>query len=236
MTGRAPACFQEADPGLALWRRALAEGVGTLLLMLAATGAGLASQKVLAPLPGLTLPVLAIVVAAALAGLIVTFGEVSGGHFNPLITLLQWMNGERTGRCTLAYIVAQLKGAIAGAFLANLLWHAPAGTPVIALSYQSAASELVAAAGLMLVVFGCARSNRPETAPFAVAAWLLAAIVATPSTSYANPAIALAGVIARGPLALSPAVASVFIAAELMGALLALGLTRFFHHQKASVQ
>lgn len=224
------ACFFEDDPGLALGRRALAEGVGTLLLTLAAVGAGAASAKAFADLPGMALLLTAIAIAAALVGLILAFGKVSGGHFNPLITVLQWLAGERPISCTVAYVCAQGAGAIAGALLARLLYPAaigvapagPVGTDVIF-------SELVASAGLMLVVFGCSRSGRAETGPFAVGAWLTAAIIATPSGSLANPAIAMAAVLATGPLHLGPTTAGWFVVVELVGAVIALGLVQILY-------
>ena len=224
------ACFFEDDPGLALGRRALAEGVGTLLLTIAAVGAGAASAQAFAELPGMALLVTAIAIAAALVGLILALGKVSGGHFNPLITALQWLAGERTISCTIAYVVAQGIGAIAGALLAQVLYpEAIASPPVGPVGFDLIFSELVASVGLMLVVFGCSRSGRIETGPFAVGAWLTAAIIATPSGSLANPAIALAAVLATGPLHLGPAMAGWFVVVELVGAVIALGLVQILY-------
>jgi glycerol uptake facilitator-like aquaporin len=220
-------CFFEDDPGLPLPRRSLAEAVGTLFLVLAATGGSLALRQALAGTPGLALPLLALVIAGALVSQIVAFGAVSGGHFNPLITGLQWLGGERTSACTAAYAVAQIGGALGGVVLGNLLWPFPSGHPAMApLSVTAFASELAASAALMLVIFGCIRSRKAETGPFAVGAWLVAAVVATPTTSYSNPAIALAAILARGPLALAPVTALGFVGAQVSGALIAFAVTR----------
>lgn len=218
-------CFFERDPSVALLRRATVEGVGTLLLMVAATGSGLTVQHAAtsAGIPGLLAGALA--TAGALVGLIIAFGPVSGGHFNPLITLLQWLGRERTLACTAAYVVAQFVGAAAGAVLAHALFAAGVRAVVYAPATGTLlASEVLAASGLMLIVFGCARSGRADVGPFAVGAWLMAAIIATPSTSYANPAITLAAVIASGPIALSGARALLYVAAEAAGALFAFAI------------
>lgn len=215
-------CFFERDPSVALCRRATVEGVGTLLLMLAATGSGLMVQRLLPAGGILVLVTSAIATAGALVSLIVAFGSASGGHFNPLITLLQWLSRERTLSCTLGYVAAQFAGAAIGAVLANLVFASPtrqlAFTPP---TLSLVVSEMLATAGLMIIVFGCARSGRTGAGPFAVGAWLVAAIVATPSNSYANPAITFAAVFADGPIALPGARVWPYLAAEAMGALIA---------------
>ncbi len=219
----APTCFFERDPELALSRRATAEGVNTLLLMLAATGSGLAAQHLSRGIPALGLMASAVATASALAGLIVAFGPVSGGHLNPLITVLQWLSGERRLDCTLAYVAAQLGGGIAGALLASAVLRAapPPADPVLA-SWTLMASEVLATAGLMIVVFGCARGGRAETGPFAVGGWVAAATIATPSTCYANPAVTLGALFAAGPIALPATTVLAYEPAEVAGALLAL--------------
>jgi glycerol uptake facilitator-like aquaporin len=232
---RPETCFVERDPGVAIVRRAMVEGVGTLLLVLAATGAGLTASRLLSDSTALSLLASAVATAGALVGLIVAFGAVSGGHFNPLITGLQWLAGDRKLDCTLAYITAQFLGGVSGALLADLVfgagWH-PAVLPTV--GWKMVASEAIASAGLMIVVFGCSRSGRKETGPFAVGAWLTAAIIATPSTSYANPAIAVAALFATGPISVSPATAVFYVAAEVAGALVALSCIAISHPRRSS--
>jgi len=220
-------CFHEDDPDHSLIRRASAEGFGTFLLMLIAAASGLQAQKLFPATPALGLLVSAFAIAGALVGLIVAFGAVSGGHFNPLITGLQWLGRERSPSCSVAYILAQAVGAVAGALVARLLFEAPAGIGRSLATGPMALSELVGAAGLMAVVFGCSRSKRAETGPFAVGAWLTGTILATPSTAYVNPAIALGAVFAAGPIALDAKTTFLFIAVEILGALLAFAVIRF---------
>ena len=180
-----PTCFFEHDPETALARRVVAEGVGTLLLMLAVTGSGLNAETVFSGQSALNLLASASVIAGALVSLIVALGPVSGGHFNPLITVLQWLAGQRRLDCTLAYVAAQLSGAIGGALLASYAFDTNSVSPAKAVaSWPLISSEIIASASLMLVVFGCARGQRTETGPFAVGAWLAAAIVTLPSGSY----------------------------------------------------
>jgi glycerol uptake facilitator-like aquaporin len=160
--------------------------------------------------------------AGALVGLIFAFGAVSGGHFNPLITALQWLAHERKLNCTLAYVVAQCMGAVIGVLLMDFVFGA--GPPFVharSVNWLLCASEVVATAGLMIVVFGCARSGRTDLGPLAVGAWLTAAILATPSASFANPALAVAAIYAAGPIGLSAHKAFFYVVAEVVGALLA---------------
>ncbi|MBB5464226.1 glycerol uptake facilitator-like aquaporin [Paraburkholderia sp. CI2] len=218
-----PTCFVEADPQLQLARRATVECIGTLLLTTVAAGAGLAATQAEPGNHGFALLLGALATSGALVGLIFAFGKVSGGHFNPLITLLQWLTRERTGKCAAAYVTGQLIGAALGAGIANTLFPTPSmgqaiTTPTVAL----VASEFIASAGLMTIVFGCMRSGLAVTGPIAVGAWLFAAIIATPSGSYANPAITVASLIAHGPIHLSVQTVWLYTPAELFGALLAL--------------
>ncbi len=220
---RAETCFFERSPDLALGRKATVEGVGTLLLVLAAAGSGLTANSLFHDASFLARVANAVAIAGSLVGLVVAFGSVSGGHFNPLISALQWLTGERRFDCTVAYVAAQTAGGVAGALLANVIFGAqpsiavpPSGT------WRLVLSEVVATAALMIIVFGCARSGRKDAGPFAVGAWLTAAIIATPSASYANPAIALGALFADGPMALPATTVRLYLLAHLAGALLAL--------------
>ncbi|QNE31064.1 MIP family protein [Sphingomonas sp. NBWT7] len=214
-------CFHEADPALSLWRRAGVEALGTLLLVLVASGGGVAASRLFTAMPGLVLPIVALVLAGALVSLIIALGAVSGGHFNPLITVLQWLARERGGICTVAYVAAQLGGGVLGGWLAARVWRVTASDSG-GLGWNGAVSEIVASAGLMLVVFGCARSGRASTGPFAVGAWLIADVIATPTTSYANPAVVLGALVTAGPLSLGHESAAPYLLGEGAGALIAL--------------
>jgi glycerol uptake facilitator-like aquaporin len=213
-------CFLETDPGLALARRATAEGAGTFLLMFAVSGSGMLAQR-LSDNHLLGVLVSAIATAGALVGLIIAFGSVSGGHFNPLISALQWLWGQRTLNCALVYIAAQLFGAVSAAFIAGSILQASRPESMPSVSVQRIASEFVSSAGLMVVVFGSSRGGKTDAGPFAVGAWLTAAIVATPSGSYANPAIALAAMFSGGQAGLSVQTAFAYLPAQIAGAMLA---------------
>ena len=216
-------CFFERDPNLALARRVMAEGIGTLLLMAAMTASGLNAQRSFSDQSGLGLLASAGVVAGTLVSLIVAFGSVSGGHFNPLITGLQWLAGQRRLDCALAYIAAQLGGAVLGSLLASYAFGTNSPTPAaIVASWRFVLSEVIASAGLMIVVFSCARNGRVETGPFAVGLWLAGAIVSIPSGSLANPAVVLGALGSRGASAMSAQTALLYVLAEIVGALVAL--------------
>lgn len=177
-------CFVEDDADAPLVRRSLAEGIGTMLLMVAVVGAGLGVGG--SPLAS------AAAVSGALISLIIALGSVSGGHFNPVITIAQWRAGQRGIDCTIWYVTAQIMGGIVGALAADLVFAAPPGLPTTELpSAAAVASEALATFGLMMVVFCSSRSAGRATGPFAVGLWLLGAIVATPTRSIANPAVAI---------------------------------------------
>ncbi len=221
---RAKTCFQEDDPESGVLRRATVEFIGTALLMLAATGAGLTSHRLFQNSLGLGLFVNAIATAGSLVALIFAFGSASGGHFNPLITLLQWLSGERKLNCTVAYVAGQFGGAIAGVLMANGLFQATDTANDLVTPWALVLSEAVASGSLMVIVFGCSRSGRKDTGPIAVGLWLAAAILATPSASYANPAITFAAFLAEGPISLSALAVSLYVPAEILGALVALAI------------
>lgn len=218
--------FFEINASHPLFRRAFVEAIGTCLLTIAVVGAGLAvrdgndKERIAAAL------VVSISIAGALVGLIVALGKVSGGHYNPLITIGQWLRGERSKECAISYVAGQCLGSVVGAYVSNLMF----GEVHVAIRTMPAsgviASEVVAAAALMIVVFGCARSSKWDTGPFAVGAWLAAAILATPSTSYANPAVTIAAVFAAGPVELSGSTAGAFIVAQFAGLLLGLAVIK----------
>lgn len=216
-------CFYEANPSLPLLRRGLVEGVGTLLLMFTATAAAALSSQPQSN--GAWALSAALAAPAALVGLIVAFGAVSGGHFNPLITFLQWLARERSSRCTLTYIGAQTAGAMTGAWLAGEVLGLTRSALLVPERGLWITGEIIATAGLLVVVFGCARSARAETGPFAVGAWLLAAAVTMPH-AYVNPALTVGALVAAGPVALSGPDVLRHVPSQFLGALAAFGIIR----------
>lgn len=213
-------CFFERDPTHALARRAGVEAVGTMLLMFAATGSAIVAASFGLP-SAAALLMHAVATSGALVGLIIALGAVSGGHFNPIITAGQWLAGERSTRCLVAYVICQTAGGIAGAVLARCVFAAASVTPSAPSDWSLVASEVLATASLMIVVFGCSRAKRADTGPFAVGVWLAGMIIFTPS-SYANPAIAIGALVAAGPIVIPASTAAYFVLAQILGGLIAL--------------
>lgn len=224
---REAACFFEVDGAIPVLQRSLVEAVGTCLLTIAMVGSGLAVEQKLTGEPIAASLVIAVSIAGSLAGLIIALGKVSGGHYNPLITFGQWLRGERPTVCTISYIAAQVAGGVLGAIISTTMFGAAASPDIgTTPSLGPVVSEVVASAGLLTIVIGCGRSGKWDTGPFAVAAWLVAAILATPSTSFANPAVTIAAAFAGGPVSLSIATAAAFVVAQIVGLLVALGITK----------
>jgi glycerol uptake facilitator-like aquaporin len=173
--------------------------------------------------PAIAVLVSALATSAALAALILAFGPLSGGHFNPLITVAQWLGGKRAGRCTCAYVGAQVTGGVSGAILAA--WISRADRAVVAFApWQLALSEVVASAGLLVVVLTCARHASPGVGAVAVGGWLLGAMLVMPSMSMANPAIAVASLFASGSMALPAGTVLAYVPAQILGAALAVAV------------
>ena len=214
--------------GTALGRRAFAELLGTGLLVTAVVGSGIAAERLSPDEPGLQLLVNAVATAAALVAILLALGPVSGGHLNPVITLLSRVRGGMDTREAGVYVAAQVAGGAAGAVLANLMFDLPA----VHLSSRSRHSpglwlaEVVATFGLVLVVVGVVRSGRPSAAPAAVASYIGSAYFFTASTSFANPAVTLARTLSDTFSGIAPGSVAAFVAAQLAGALLASGAVR----------
>jgi glycerol uptake facilitator-like aquaporin len=210
-------------------RRLLAEFVGTALLVSAVVGAGIMATTLSPDGVGLQLLENSIATALALGALILTFGPVSGAHFNPVVSAADWLLGRRTRSGLTAthlggYVAAQILGAIAGSVLANLMFARPA----IEWSHRHRAAghlwlgEVVATMGLILLIFALARSDRAPVAPAAVAAYIGAAYWFTSSTSFANPAVTIGRAFTDTFAGISPGSVPGFVVAQLVG--LAVGL------------
>jgi arsenate reductase len=216
---------------LDLGRRLAAEALGTGLLVVAVIGSGIMASRVSPDDIGLQLLENAAATAGALVGLILMFAAVSGAHFNPVVTLLDRMFGTTSNRDTGLYVVAQVVGACLGAVLANLMFDLPA----VELSTKDRSSpalwlsEVVATVTLLLVIHGCVRTGRARVVPFAVAAWIGGAYWFTSSTSFANPAVTVARTLSNSFAGIAPASAPMFIVMQLIGAVIAFVLIRFFY-------
>ena len=211
-----------------LSRRAVAELIGTGLLLAAIVGSGIMAERLTAD-TALALLANTAATAAALVALLLAFGPVSGAHLNPAVTLVEAVSRRLPWADALVYGAAQLLGAIGGVALA----HAMFGHPLFAASqharhgWSQGLSELTATFGLVAVILGCARS-RPAAVPFAVAAYIASAYWFTASTSFANPAVTVARSLTDTFSGIRPADAPLFIAAQLVGALAAAALWRWF--------
>lgn len=214
-----------------LSRRILAEFLGTALLVTAVVGSGIMAATLTPDNLGLQLLENSIATAFALGALILTFGPVSGAHFNPVVSAADWALGRRhrtglTGRDLGAYLVAQTFGAIAGSILANLMFDL---APVTMSTRTRAGAhlwlgEVVATAGLLLLIFALVRSGRAALAPAAVGAYIGAAYWFTSSTSFANPAVTVGRAFTDTFAGIAPASVPGFVVAQVVGLLVGVGL------------
>ena len=214
---------------VALWRRLLGELAGTALLVTAVVGSGIMAARLSPGNVGLQLLQNSIATAFALGALILMFGPVSGAHFNPVVSAADWFLGRHAGGLRVllaAYVVAQVAGAILGAILANLMFALPAVTWS---STQRTGGhlwlgEVVATAGLALLIFALARSGRTSAAPAAVGAYIGAAYWFTSSTSFANPAVTIGRAFTDTFAGIAPASIPAFVIAQLAGGIVGVAL------------
>ncbi len=215
----------------ALWRRLAAEFLGSAFLAALVIGSGIAAQRLSPGDVGLELLENAAATAAGLFAIILMFGSVSGGHFNPVVSFVDAAFGGVSWRDAAAYLPAQVAGCIAGAIAANLMFALPA----VSISVKHRASpahflsEIIATLGLMLVIFALARSGRSRVTPAAVGAYIGAAYFFTSSASFANPAITIGRMFSDTFAGIAPSSAPVYIAAQVVGGILAVGLVRLLY-------
>lgn len=223
-------------PVAPLGRRLLAEGIGTAVLVAVVVGSGITAATLspgnaaVALLANSTATVLGLVV------LIVVLGPVSGAHLNPAVTAAAWWDGRGTGAGfpatdALAYVAAQVVGGVAGAILANTMFDLdPVQVATTArVTPGHLLAEVVAMAGLITLVLTLARTGRTALAATTVAAWIGAAYWFTSSTAFANPAVTVGRVFSDTFAGISPRSVPAFLAAQLVGLLVGLALTRLLH-------
>jgi len=221
---------------LDLAQRLVAEALGAAFLMIAVIGSGIMATRLSPDDVGLQLLENAAATAGALIGLILMLGAVSGAHFNPVVTLVDRLLGTVTTRDAGLYIVAQVTGACLGAVIANAMFE----LPVLELSHRDRSSgalwlsEVVATIGLLLVIQGCVRSGRAAAVPFAVGLWIGGAYWFTSSTSFANPAAAVARMFSNSFAGIAPSSVPMFIVMQVIGAGIAYALIRFLYPHNAS--
>jgi glycerol uptake facilitator-like aquaporin len=211
-------------PVTVLGRRALAEFLGTGMLVLAVVGSGIAAQRLSPGDVGLQLLENAAATAAALVAIILTLGPVSGAHLNPVVTLAARISGELSTAEAGGYVAAQVGGGVAGAMVANLMYSLPAVELSTTVRSSGALwlGEVVATFGLLLLILSLVRTGRTAVAPFAVGAYIGAAYFATSSTSFANPAVTAARALTDTFAGIAWRSVPAFVVAQLAGAALAL--------------
>ena len=210
-------------------QRVVSELVGTAFLLAAVVGSGIMAERLAGENTAVALLANTVATAGALVALILTFGGISGAHFNPVVTICDaWQKGI-SWRDAAAYIPAQIIGAIAGVGAANIMFDLPVfftstkprSGPSLLLS------EFVATFGLLAVIWGCVRLQRSTIVPFAVAAYIAAAYWFTASTSFANPAVTIARSLSDTFTGIRAADVPAFIVAQFLGGLAATALFRW---------
>ncbi|MGI5456459.1 aquaporin [Streptomyces sp. CA-249302] len=213
-----------------LGRRALAEAVGSAALVAVVVGSGIQATELSRDV-GVQLLANSLATVFGLGVLIVLLGPVSGAHFNPAVTLAAWFTGRRAGdgptaRDVAAYVSAQIAGAVAGAVLADAMF----GEPLVRWSTHDRSAghlllgEVVATAGLILLILGLGRVGRAQLAPVAVASYIGAAYWFTSSTSFANPAVTIGRAFTDTFAGIAPGSVAPFVAAQVLGAVVGLAL------------
>jgi glycerol uptake facilitator-like aquaporin len=211
-----------------LGQRLVAEWLGTAFLLAAVVGSGIMAQKLAGGNVALALLCNTIATGAILVVLILIFGPVSGAHFNPAVTLAFAFRGELPGVVAALYIIAQIAGGIAGVWCAHLMFELPVWQ--FSLTARSGSgqwlAEGVATFGLLVTIFGCV-TRAPTAVPYAVGLYITSAYWFTASTSFANPAVAIARSLTDTFAGIRPIDLPGFILAELGGALIGMLLMRW---------
>jgi glycerol uptake facilitator-like aquaporin len=212
-----------------LLKKLIAEAVGTALLLATVVGSGIMGERLAGGNVAIALLANAIATGAGLVALILTFGPVSGAHFNPAVTLADASQGGLPWSEVPGYIAAQITGAFGGVAVAHIMFQEPAlffASRHDRSGVSQLVSEFVATFGLLAVISSCVR-RRPAAVPFAVGAYITAAYWFTSSTSFANPAVTLARAATDTFAGIRPADAPGFIVAQLLGAATATTLFRW---------
>jgi glycerol uptake facilitator-like aquaporin len=212
-----------------LLRKLTAEALGTAFLLAAIVGSGIMAEELARPNIALALLANTLATGAALVALIITFGPISGAHFNPVVTLAEASQGGLPWREVPGYIGVQLAGAFAGVAVAHVMFKQTAlffASQHRRDGIAQLVSEFVATFGLLAVIWGGSR-RQPRSVPFAVGAYITAAYWFTSSTSFANPAVTLARAASDTFAGIRPADAPGFIAAQLAGGAAATAVFRW---------
>jgi glycerol uptake facilitator-like aquaporin len=219
---------------LPLAKRVVSEAVGTALLLATVVGSGIMAERLAGGNVAIALLANTVATGAGLVALILTFGPISGAHFNPAVTLADAIQGGISWKEVPAYLLAQVLGAFGGVAAAHVMFEEALFTASqhVRSGPAQLASEFVATFGLLCVIWGVSR-KQSQFVPFAVGAYITAAYWFTASTSFANPAVTLARAATNTFAGIRPVDAPGFIVAELVGAAAATGLFRWLHPARA---
>jgi glycerol uptake facilitator-like aquaporin len=209
-------------------RRLVAEAVGTALLLAAVVGSGIMGDRLSGGNVAIALLANTVATGAALVALILTFGPISGAHFNPAVSFADASQAGLSWRDASMYAIAQTAGALVGVAMADAMFAEPvyAWSHHTRAGFPQALSEGIATFGLLSVIWGCAR-RRPEAVPFAVGAYITAAYWFTASTSFANPAVTIARAATDTFAGIRPNDVPAFLVSQAIGASAATALFRW---------
>lgn len=209
-------------------KKVTSEAVGSAFLLATVVGSGIMGERLAGGNVAIALLANTLATGAGLVALILTFGPISGAHFNPVVTVADAWEGNRPWSDVPVYVVAQVLGALVGVVVAHVMFGEPlfAASQHVRTGPAQLVSEFVATFGLLSVIWGVSRRSAQFT-PFAVGAYITAAYWFTSSTSFANPAVTLARSLTNTFSGIRPADAPGFIGAQIVGALAATALFRF---------
>ena len=211
-------------------RKTIAEAVGTATLLLVVIGSGVMATNLSKDI-GVQLTINSAATGLILYILITLLGPISGAHFNPVVTTIQLFKKNMTASLAAAYLVAQLVGAVIGVAIANFIFN----LPIIEISQKDRTgtelfvSEILATAGLVFIIFTAIAQKSEAKIPVLVGAYISAAYFFTSSTSFANPAVTVARTLSDSFAGIAPGSVAPFIAAQILGAVLGLVLTKFIN-------
>ena len=209
-------------------RRLVSEALGTAFLLAAVVGSGIMAQRLSGGNGALALLCNTLPTGAILTVLILTFGPLSGAHFNPAVSIAFWLRRELPWPDLAAYIAVQIFGGVIGVWTVHLMFELPIWQ--VSLHARTGPgqwlAEFVATLGLLLTILGCV-ARAPAAVPYAVGLYITSAYWFTASTSFANPAVTIARSISDTFAGIEPSGAPAFIAAQLVGMLMAVGLSRW---------
>jgi glycerol uptake facilitator-like aquaporin len=215
-------------------RKLSAEFTGTAMLVFIVVGSGIMAQNLSTDV-GLQLIQNAISTCGGLIGLILAFGPVSGAHFNPVVSMVDFLNQDMSLRDLLLYVVFQICGAIVGAIVSNAQFNIPTQLSTKDRSNHCLwLGEVIGTASLLVVIHGCIRTGQKSAVPFAVGGWVCAGYFFTSSTIFANPAVTIGRMFTDTFAGIKPSSVGAFVGFQILGGLIGFALIKFYYPQHLS--